>query len=303
MKKLDIEFDFIYQRIREVDRRTIQQQLGLDDATYEQLEKAHAAEITRGQALYRRAEGTGHEFMTRTQYLYLPPSEQSLGKTQPPLQRPCDPTARRIKLPKPDELDIASVDLRTAIEERRSVRKYVGQPLSLDELAFALWTTQGVREARPGRANAYSLRTVPSAGARHAFETYVLLNQANDLTLGLYRYLALGHELVEINPDPTLVDRIMQACGDQRMVKTAAAVFIWVADVQRMTYRYGERGYRYLHLDAGHVCQNLYLAAAAIDCGVCAIAAFFDDHLNDVLGLDGKEQFVIYLATIGKLTT
>jgi SagB-type dehydrogenase family enzyme len=67
-----------------------------------------------------------------------------------------------------------------------------------------------------------------------------------------------------------------------------------------MTYRYGERGYRYLHLDAGHVCQNLYLAAEAIGCGACAIAAFEDDEVNRVLGLDGESRFAIYLGAVGK---
>ncbi len=76
--------------------------------------------------------------------------------------------------------------------------------------------------------------------------------------------------------------------------------FAWTVDSYRMTWRYGERGYRYLHLDAGHVCQNLYLAAESVDCGVCAIAAFDDEAANRLLGLDGEEQFVIYFATVGK---
>jgi SagB-type dehydrogenase family enzyme len=67
-----------------------------------------------------------------------------------------------------------------------------------------------------------------------------------------------------------------------------------------MKWRYGERGYRYMHLDAGHVCQNLYLSAESIDCGVCAIAAFQDEEINSVLGIDGEEEFVIYVATVGK---
>ena len=80
----------------------------------------------------------------------------------------------------------------------------------------------------------------------------------------------------------------------------SAATFLWVADKKRMEWRYGDRGARYLHLDAGHVCQNLYLSAEAIESGVCAIAAFDDDEINRVVGVDGKEQFVIYVATVGK---
>jgi SagB-type dehydrogenase family enzyme len=84
------------------------------------------------------------------------------------------------------------------------------------------------------------------------------------------------------------------------MVRRSAVTLIWVAVVERMAWRYGERGYRYMHLDAGHVCQNLYLAAENIDCGVCAIAAFDDDNLNSVLGLDGENLFAIYLGSVGK---
>ena len=77
-------------------------------------------------------------------------------------------------------------------------------------------------------------------------------------------------------------------------------VFLWVAVPYRMTWRYSERGYRELHKDAGHVCQNLYLAAQAVGCGVCAIAAYDDDVMHDILGIDGVDQFLIYLATVGK---
>ena len=84
------------------------------------------------------------------------------------------------------------------------------------------------------------------------------------------------------------------------MVAASAVTFIWVAVVHRMAWRYGQRGYRYLHLDAGHACQNLYLAAESVGCGVCAIAAFDDEDVSRVLGLDGEDQFAIYVATVGK---
>jgi SagB-type dehydrogenase family enzyme len=84
------------------------------------------------------------------------------------------------------------------------------------------------------------------------------------------------------------------------MVNTSGVTFFWVAVSERMEWRYPVRGYRYLHLDAGHVCQNLYLAAEAISCGVCAIAAFDDEKVNEALNLDGENLFVIYVATVGK---
>jgi len=122
------------------------------------------------------------------------------------------------------------------------------------------------------------------------------------LELGLYRYLALPHELQQIDIDPTIPYRITAACFDQQFILRCGVVFLWTAVPYRMTWRYGERGYRDLHLDAGHVCQNLYLAAEAVDCGVCAVAAFEDDAMNAILGIDGDRQFLIYLAAAGKIT-
>jgi SagB-type dehydrogenase family enzyme len=141
---------------------------------------------------------------------------------------------------------------------------------------------------------------VPSAGARHAFETYLLINNVTSVPNGIYRFLAIGHKLVEINLQPSIADRVVEGCLGQDFILKSAVTFIWTADTYRMKWRYGDRGYRYLHLDAGHVCQNLYLGAGSLDCGVCAIAAFSDDYMNDLLELDGVEQFVIYIATVGK---
>ena len=160
-----------------------------------------------------------------------------------------------------------------------------------------LWCTQGVREVPHGTT---TFRTVPSAGARHALETYLLVNNIVDVPPGLYRFLAVEHNLTEVISDLSIVNQLTRACLGQRMVSTSAVTFFWVAIPRRMTQRYGQRGYRYLFLDAGHVCQNLYLAAECIGCGVCAIAAYDDDDLNAILDLDGEQQFVIYLATLGK---
>ncbi len=243
------------------------------------------------------APGIGHQFIVQTYYRYLEPPDQSKGLPQPPLQLAYDPAQHTIALPSPTTIEVQPVSVREAIETRRSVRRYTHTPLSLEELSFLLWCTQGVKEVSGCQV---TLRTVPSAGARHAFETYLLVNRVAELPNGLYRFLALEHKLLQLDLDPALSDRITAACWNQQFVKLSAVTFIWSAVAYRMTWRYGERGYRYLYLDAGHVCQNLYLAAAAVDCGVCAIAAFNDEAMNALLGLDGEEQFVIYLATVGK---
>jgi SagB-type dehydrogenase family enzyme len=161
-----------------------------------------------------------------------------------------------------------------------------------------LWCIQGVKHVEGGYA---TRRTVPSAGARHALETYLLVNRVTGLKPGLYRFLALEHKLLVHDLGPGVDERVMQGCLGQRMVLASAVTYLWVAVPYRMTWRYGQRGYRYLHLDAGHVCQNLYLAAQSVGCGACAIAAFSDQDLSRALGIDGESQFVIYIATLGKL--
>ena len=244
-----------------------------------------------------RPHGTGREFMEKTKYPYLGKSDQQKGLPQPPLELPPDPERPAIDLPLPELLDIPPLDLRIAIESRRSTRVYLHEPIALDELAFLLWSTQGVQTVHGTQA---TFRTVPSAGARHAFETFLLVNDVEGLGPGLYRYLALSHRLQQLDSDPTLPHRITAACFDQQFILRSGVVFLWTAVPYRMTWRYGERGYRDLHLDCGHVCQNLYLAAEAVGCGACAIAAFDDDAMNGLLGIDGENQFLIYLATVGK---
>ena len=242
-------------------------------------------------------KGTGQEFMERTKYRYIGKSDQQRGVPQPPLELPADPALPIIDLPRPDSPGIPPVDLREVIEQRTSIRSYAHESLALEELGFLLWCTQGVKTIH---GNLATLRTVPSAGARHAFETYILANDVEGLEPGLYRYFALSHRLQLIDTDPTLALRVTAACFDQQFLLRSGAVFLWTAVPYRMTWRYGERGYRDLHLDAGHVCQNLYLSAEAVGCGVCAIAAFDDDAMNELLGINGKDQFLIYLATVGK---
>lgn len=238
----------------------------------------------------------GKEFMEKTKFQYLEKSDQSNYLPQPPLELEYDASKTIRDLPKPENINIRSFDLRQAIEGRRSIRKYSQEPLTIEELSYLLWVTQGVVQVTHGA----TFRNVPSAGARHALETYLLINNVRDVPDGIYRFLAIEHKLVEINTDPGIADRVTEGCLGQDFIRKSAVTFIWTADAYRMKWRYGERGYRYLHLDAGHACQNLYLGAGSIDCGVCAIAAFSDDSMNDLLGFDGVERFVIYIATVGK---
>jgi SagB-type dehydrogenase family enzyme len=243
-------------------------------------------------------KNSGQEFMVKTRYENISPSPQDGGTIpQPPLELPLPEGAELIPLTPHENLVMPGMDLREAVEARRTVRNYNSAPLTLDELDYLLWLSQGVKcvSSRPSTA-----RTVPSAGARHAFETYLLVNRVDGLVPGLYRYMAIENGLVNLNASADITRQVKSACFDQPQLENCAVAFIWVAVVERMFWRYVERGYRYLHLDAGHVCQNLALGAEQLGGGICPIAAFDDVKLNTTLGLDGEEMFVVYLATVGK---
>ena len=238
----------------------------------------------------------GDAFMDATKYRNLGPSDQQQGVGQPPLHAALRDGAR-IPLPSPQGLDLGGMRLREAIETRRSLRAYAEKPLALEELSFLLWCSQGVK---PESTDKYTLRTVPSAGARHAFETLLLVNRVDGLDPGLYQYDAAAHGLIQWESPVDITGQLTAACLKQSTVGNSAVTFIWMAEWVRMAWRYGERGLRYLFLDAGHVCQNLHLAAESISAGACAIGAFSDDEINQLLGLDGTDRFVVYLAGVGK---
>lgn len=239
----------------------------------------------------------GREFMEKTKYQHLEESEQDKGLPQPPLEAEYDDKAVLIDLPPVDKIKVKNIDLRDVIESRKTVRKYGDTSLTIEELSYLLWCTQGVKQivSRPA-----TLRNVPSAGARHAFETYLYIRKVDGITSGLYRYLAIEHKLIEVNLESKVSEKLTISCENQKFIENNGVTFIWTASSYRMKWRYGERGYRYIHLDAGHVCQNLYLSAETVDCGVCAMAAFDDDKINDLLGLDGENDFVVYIASLGK---
>ncbi len=242
--------------------------------------------------------GIGSHFMEETRYGRFPNPDQEKGLRQPPLERVPATGVKEIPLPRQAFASLGKASLHEVIQSRRSVRQYATSALSQDELSALLWWTQGVKKV--SSEHGITLRTVPSAGARHALETYLLVNRVEGLSSGLYYFHATAHALVALSTEAGLADRLKAACLGQESVSGSAVTFIWVAIPYRMTWRYGERSYRYLHLDAGHVCQNLHLGAEAIGAGACAIGAFSDEAVNAFLDLDGKDAFAIYLAAVGK---
>ena len=223
---------------------------------------------------------------------------QSLGEPPPPMQKPAPPDGRLIPLPAGENRPIPPCDLETAITRRESRRTFTGGHLSLEELSFLLWATQGVRQELLAAA---VLRTVPSAGCRHPFETYLAVRRVTGLEEGLYRYLPLDHALLFLRSVPHLPEELTAATHGQRFAGEAAVTFIWTAIPSRTEWRYAEAAYKVIALDAGHVCQNLYLACEAIGAGTCAIAAYNQDLADRLVAADGDEEFVVYLAPVGKI--
>ena len=223
---------------------------------------------------------------------------QSLGGQPPPLQKPASADAVRVALPGRDAWRIPACDLQEAIARRESRRRFRPEPLSLAETAFLLWATQGVRKAVSGDV---VLRTVPSAGNRHPFETYLAALRVDGLEPAVYRYLPLDHALVLERRHEDLAAALAAAAHGQRFAAEGAAVFAWTALPARTEWRYAEASCKVIALDAGHVCQNLYLACEAIRAGTCAIAAYRQDLMDALLGVDGSDEFTVYLAPVGKV--
>ncbi len=225
---------------------------------------------------------------------------QNLFLPAPPLQKPFPEDAVRIDLPAGGKslTSSCSMPVGEAILRRESIRSYLAEALSLEELSALLFATQGVRRVLSGEC---ALRTVPSAGARHSFETYIAAQNVGGLPPGLYRYLFLNNQLLQLYPDERIGRKAAWACLDQRFVAGAAAVFFWTTIPARMEWRYDLAAHKVIALDAGHVCQNLYLACTALGAGTCAIAAYDQTECDRLLGVDGEEEFTIYIAPVGKV--
>jgi SagB-type dehydrogenase family enzyme len=223
---------------------------------------------------------------------------QSQGFAPPPVEKPAREDAKRIELPGGDGWKtFKPASLVDAIVNRKSRRDLTKGDLSLLELSFLLYATQGVtRKELPYHA----FRVVPSAGCRHALETYVIALQVEGLEKAVYRYLPLSHELVVTATYSDIENRVAEAVLGQAFAGRSAAVFFWTTIPERMEWRYAEAAHKVIALDAGHVCQNLYLAGEAAGCGVCAIAAYDQDLSDALVGVDGEEEFTIYIATVSK---
>jgi SagB-type dehydrogenase family enzyme len=225
-------------------------------------------------------------------------TDQNQGVPPPPLEKPHLGEQNVISLTSPSDLaNVYTTTLESAISNRQSRRQFTGGSISLTELSFLLWATQGIRQYMD---RGHALRTVPSAGARHALETYLAVLRVDTVATGFYRFLPVSHSILAERIDSQAAQTTARAALNQNWMARASVIFIWATIPYRMEWRYGLAAHRAILLDAGHACQNLYLACEAIGAGACAVAAYDQERMDQLLGLDGRDEFVIYTAAVGK---
>ena len=238
------------------------------------------------------SERPGDHFREATKYA---PGRMPAGRldwtSKPALYKTCEHVLAVADLP-PADLS-ARAPLWPSIAQRRSVRDYAPKPLTLHELSQLLWASQGV--TAPGE---YALRAAPSAGALYPIETYLVVNNVAGLEPGVYHYRVPDHKL-ELLQRAACGRDLAEAALGQEMCASAAVVFVWTAIIQRSRWKYGQRAYRYIYLDAGHIAAHVSLAAVALGLGSCQIAAFFDDEVNAVVQVDGESEFAVYMTSVG----
>lgn len=234
-------------------------------------------------------------------------SDQQKKLPQPPLVKaPMREAA--IELPKNFEALNLNNDILSVINNRKSSRVYTQKPMSLLELSYLLWATQGVKDIR-GRSYA-TLRTVPCGGARHEFECYMLIQNVEGLNDGSYHYLPMEHKIEMLNTSAELEsayamsfrDIISATLNGQVWGAKSNIVFYYSMVAYRAEWRYGIRAHRVALIDAGHITENLYIACSSAGIGTCAIGAVNTALCDKVFELDGVEEFAFYAATAGMIS-
>lgn len=212
---------------------------------------------------------------------------------QPPLYKEY-PQARQITLPTPG--DQGGLSTEQAIRQRRSTRDFSGQPMTLQQLSRILFFMGGLNSERWG----HQLRTAPSSGALYPIEVYPVVHGVEGIQPGLYHYGVKQHTLAELRIG-NLRDTVVRQALMQQFLGTANVVLFMTVIFQRMRFKYQDRTYRYGLIEAGHLGQNIYLAATSMGLGACAVGAFMDDEINAMLGVDGKTEAAIYMLAVGNV--
>jgi len=238
------------------------------------------------------AEGIGDRFQQETKYYPFRMDEGMAGTGSLPDLYKVYPDSNRIRLPIPRPGQEIFLD--HVLKKRRSVREFTATPLKLNLLSYLLWASVGIQRVE----GKFHFRTAPSAGALYPVETYIVAHNVEGLDKGVYHYGIREHVLEEIRLGDHS-DRVTDAALGQQVCALAPVVFIWTAVFERCKSKYGQRAYRYVYLDAGHIAQNLILSAVSLGLGSCPIAALYDDEVNEIIDVDGEEESVIYMVVVG----
>lgn len=225
--------------------------------------------------------------------------DQQKGIDPPPLEKPYNKDVKLVDLVSPEDFKVGQIPLIDAIANRESRRVFTDALLSLEELSFLLWSTQGVRKVDEKKV--WTKRMVPSGGARQPFETYLFVRNVSGLDLGIYRYLPIEHKLILVAENLPDVDKLMNHAWAQNFIGKAPVVFVWAAIPYRMEWRYSIISYKDILIEAGHICQNLYLACEAIGAGTCAIAAYGQKEMDKLIQADGENEMTVYISPVGKI--
>lgn len=234
----------------------------------------------------------GDNFQRETKYYSDKMSGRSLDWASKPEVYKSYPGCQAIELP--DIIPLSDMPLHKALKIRKSIRGYRNTPLKKEILSYLLWASTGITR----KEGSYEFRTAPSAGALYPIETYLVVNHVENIESGVYHYNIQKHYL-ELLKEGDCTEEIARAALGQRMCAQAPVVFIWTAIFQRMKWKYGQRAYRYIYLDAGHIAENLALTATSLGLGSCQIGALYDDDINQIIGVDGTEESVIYMSVVG----
>ncbi len=236
----------------------------------------------------------GDNFQQKSKYIRGRIPAHYLDWTKKPKIYKTYPNAVKIiPLPNPEFDD--SIRFWNTIKNRKSIRKFKDLPLTLMELSQILFGISGLTRKFPQ----FAFRTVPSAGGLYPIETYPVINNVEGVDPGVYHYNINEHTLELINPGD-FRQEVAEGCLGQIMAYNSAVAFIWTAVIERSKWKYLQRCYRYIYLDAGHMGQNFYLIAEALNLGACTIGAIYDDELNQLVQIDGKNETTIYVGVIGK---
>ena len=230
----------------------------------------------------------------------VPESDEQKNEPFPLFQKEFTEDSTLIELVSPENFKIGKTPFLDVFNRRMSRRNYTTEYLNLEELSVLLWCTQGVKQVLKSRRGV--LRTVPSAGAKSPFETYLIINRVEGLEPGIYRYISFTHQLLFLKNIKDMEKKIGELAFDQKFVGKGAVIFCWVAIPYRTEWRYTIVAHKFIAVDLGAVCENLYLACEAINLGTVAIGYYEQNKFDTLLELDGKDEFVVLIAPVGKVS-